>query len=258
MGFIIFYILFLLFIYLLYSVSIENFDIPLPLSNKLKKDDIANLKKGQKLMTNMLFEFDRICRKYNLKYWCIGGTLIGVLRHQGWIPWDGDVDIAMEEIDYLKLEKIIERELPKSMWYQSSKTDKYFKRQKNNTNYLPSKIRMLHTCYHECQDKKQWHNGLQLDIFVYKRDNNILKAPFSGIEIHDMEYSTIFPLKEKFFDGIKVYIPNKYKYYSIKGWGSYPPKILPLLNRYPHEGIIDPNNDCDHHTILYPHLCKNL
>jgi lipopolysaccharide cholinephosphotransferase len=51
-------------------------------------------------MTEMLRSFDKVCRKYNLKYWCVGGTFIGTIRHHGWIPYDGDVDVCMLDTDY--------------------------------------------------------------------------------------------------------------------------------------------------------------
>ena len=48
----------------------------------------------------MLKMIDKLCRENNLKYWCQGGTLIGAVRHKGWIPFDGDIDISMLEEDY--------------------------------------------------------------------------------------------------------------------------------------------------------------
>ena len=80
-------------------------------SNNLTIKDIKDLKKGQKIMTKMFKEFDSICRKHKIKYWCIGGTLIGALRHKGWIPWDGDIDIGMIKKDYDKF-ITVNKELP--------------------------------------------------------------------------------------------------------------------------------------------------
>ncbi len=72
----------------------------------LTKDELYAHKKGQKIMTDMLRELDSICRKNNLKYWVTCGTLIGTLRHKGWIPWDADIDVGMLEKKTLKEEII--------------------------------------------------------------------------------------------------------------------------------------------------------
>ena len=72
----------------------------------LSKQDIEDLKKVQIIMTKMFRDFDKICRKHNIKYWCGAGTLLGVIRHKGWIPFDGDIDIGMTLTEYEKFKKV--------------------------------------------------------------------------------------------------------------------------------------------------------
>ena len=62
-----------------------------PYATSLSDKDIQGLKEGQRIMTEMLRVFDQICRRHHIRYWCMGGTLIGAIRHKGWIPWDGDL-----------------------------------------------------------------------------------------------------------------------------------------------------------------------
>lgn len=59
-----------------------------------------NLKKVQKTQLGILEVFKSICKKHNLRYYAIGGTLIGVHRHKGFIPWDDDIDLGMPRPDF--------------------------------------------------------------------------------------------------------------------------------------------------------------
>lgn len=56
--------------------------------------------------------FADICKKYDLKWWIDCGTMLGAVRHKGWIPWDDDIDIAMERNDYIRFLSIAKAELP--------------------------------------------------------------------------------------------------------------------------------------------------
>ena len=60
-------------------------------------------------------EFIKVCEKHHLKYYIIGGTFLGAIRHQGFIPWDDDVDIAMPRRDFEKFLMIADSELPKNL-----------------------------------------------------------------------------------------------------------------------------------------------
>ncbi|WP_124067033.1 LicD family protein [Clostridium sp. E02] len=63
----------------------------------------------------VLKEIDRICRKYKIKYLLDSGTLLGAVRHKGFIPWDDDADIAFTRSNYEAFLKVAERELPEEM-----------------------------------------------------------------------------------------------------------------------------------------------
>lgn len=71
---------------------------------KMIKGGISDLHK--KMLIDVFRDFVRICEKYDLQYFCCGGTAIGVIRHQGMIPWDDDIDILMPRPDYDKFLKI--------------------------------------------------------------------------------------------------------------------------------------------------------
>lgn len=216
------------------------------------KEELLKFKKGQKIMTNMLKEFDSICRNNGLKYWCVGGTLIGAVRNNGWIPHDGDIDVAMLEYDYDKLQKIIQSHLSKDYWFQNKFRDKYYK---SNL----GKIRYLYGYYGDYKYKR-WYNGLQLDIFVFTeviKGNLLTTKKNNGFYFgENIIKEMIFPLKEMFFEDIKVYVPNNYKQYCIDAWGGCPPPELPIDKQYPAEGRISfaiPTWI----KIMYPHLYLN-
>ena len=63
----------------------------------------------------ILKEIDRICRKYNIKYMLDAGTLIGAVRHKGFIPWDDDADVAFTRNQYDAFMKVVKRELPQGL-----------------------------------------------------------------------------------------------------------------------------------------------
>ena len=211
-------------------------------SNELTIKDIKDLKKGQKIMTNMFREFDRICRKHKLEYWCIGGTLLGIIRDKGWIPHDGDIDIAMMKTDYKKLSKIIQKELPEGMWFQDSTTDKFYK---NNI----GKIRYLNSNYKDYKSQT-WHNGLQIDIFITNDSNTLSWESFT------VKKNDVFPLKEKMFEDIKVFIPNNYDLVLTNLYGKKYMKQVPVDKRIPHEGRIDPYHAPKWMKDKYPELYK--
>ena len=75
----------------------------------LKEED-DYVKESHRLLMILLKEFDRVCSKYNLKYFLNDGSLIGAVRHQALIPWDDDADVSMFRDDYEKLLSVAEAE----------------------------------------------------------------------------------------------------------------------------------------------------
>lgn len=70
-------------------------------------------KKVWQVQLDMVKIFIDICDKYKLKYFAAGGTLIGAIRHNGFIPWDDDIDLMMPREDYEKFIKVAKEELKK-------------------------------------------------------------------------------------------------------------------------------------------------
>ena len=71
----------------------------------------------QEACKKMLAELVRICEKYNIRYYLIDGSMLGAVRHQGFIPWDDDMDIAMPRPDYERFVAVAPKELPDHMYF---------------------------------------------------------------------------------------------------------------------------------------------
>lgn len=77
--------------------------------------DLSYMKKVHEANLKILKEIDRICRKYKIRYALDAGTLIGAVRHKGFIPWDDDADVAFTRSQYNAFCKVVKRELPPDM-----------------------------------------------------------------------------------------------------------------------------------------------
>ncbi len=121
-----------------------------------------NLKRLQTIELEMLTEIDRICRKNHIEYTLDGGTLLGAVRHNGFIPWDDDADVAMTRTEYVKFHEACKEDLDKERFFlQDHENDPeyrwgYAKLRRNGTLIIP-----------EGQEDTKWNNGIFLDIFIY-------------------------------------------------------------------------------------------
>ncbi|MBQ6686203.1 MAG: LicD family protein, partial [Firmicutes bacterium] len=86
--------------------------------------DLKMLNKIQETEIEILQTIDKICHKHNLVYFGIGGTALGAVRHEGFIPWDDDIDIGMPRVDYEKFLEIAREELPSEYHIQHFTTEK--------------------------------------------------------------------------------------------------------------------------------------
>ena len=115
-----------------------------------------NNKMLKKYELGILDEFDKICKKHNIKYYLAFGTLLGAVRHKGFIPWDDDIDIHMTINDLEKFKEICKTELPKDYYIQDKLTDKYYynywtKLGLENTTWMP-KDHIVNCKYGICID----------------------------------------------------------------------------------------------------------
>lgn len=119
------------------------------------------LKKAKNVMINILIEIDKICKKNNINYWIDSGTLLGAVRHKGFIPWDDDIDICMLPEDYNKFLNIAKQELKLEYFLDNKQTDL-------EVLFKYSKIRERNSIFVEEGENinEKYHQGIFVDIFV--------------------------------------------------------------------------------------------
>lgn len=133
----------------------------------MEKNELYKLHSLHLVLAN---EVRRICEKHNIKYFMIAGTLLGAIRHQGFIPWDDDMDIGMLRIDYEKFINACEKELDRNKFYlQNDKMDR-------NYTYNFAKLRLNGTeIIEEFSLDVETHQGIYIDIFPFDNvpDNRV-------------------------------------------------------------------------------------
>lgn len=116
-------------------------------------------RKMQLFELEMLEEFDRVCRKYDIKYVIFGGTMLGAIRHNGYIPWDDDADVAMLRQDYEKFKQHIDELNPKICYFQDHENDPGYR-------WGYAKLRRTNSIYIRVgQEHLKGKTGIFIDVF---------------------------------------------------------------------------------------------
>jgi lipopolysaccharide cholinephosphotransferase len=135
----------------------------------MDKMEIEELVKLAQL--DLLNELKRICDKNDIKYFLSGGTLLGAIRHNGFIPWDDDIDVGMLRKDYDKFIKCCSEELCNDYYIHNWDNDEY--------SVQPfSKLKIKGTQYtEEISKNSKVDDGIFIDIFPYDNvpNNNFLR-----------------------------------------------------------------------------------
>lgn len=131
------------------------------------------LRQLQLIELELLCEVDRICRKCNIHYNIIAGTLLGAVRHQGFIPWDDDADVALLRSEYERFREACKTELDHERFYFQDHT--------NTEGYRwgYGKLRRKETLFlREHQEHMPYEQGIFIDVFPLDNvpDNKVLRS----------------------------------------------------------------------------------
>ena len=219
---------------------------------------VGGLRLTQMANTALLKVLADAMARNGLDYWIESGTLLGAVRHKGFIPWDDDIDISMTRADYLKVEKMVEKELPESEGFKAIRAD-CIRFQLMGTpcqiDIFPYDIYNVSTTDQERAKKEIWdawwslHKKIKLDWRRLNTDGRILsgmsfdeidaasanlvkshtgerRLVLAGFEVYGdtdffTPYESVFPISEIEFEGVKFKAPCDYDKLLVQQFGDY-------------------------------------
>ena len=161
---------------------------------------------GQRQLHKLLIEFDKICRDNNLTYYAAGGTIIGAIRHRGFLPWDDDVDLYMTRDEFNKLVEVAKNGgFPEGRYMACQELDREY------TNVFGRYLDTTATAIHRSQLVSNDIAGSILDVFQLDPvpdDKKILEQHFELLLI----YSDLINENAPYIHRTDLSL-KKYKYY---------------------------------------------
>ena len=148
-------------------------------------------KKIWKVQLDLYTELKRVCDKYQLKCFPAAGTLLGAVRHDGFIPWDDDLDVAMSRKDFTKLCEVADQEFQEPYFFQYALSDRnyfagYARLRNSNTTGIVSYF-----------SGHKFNNGMFVDILVYDvipQDARKLNTLIKRVKIHQLLLNNYYHL----------------------------------------------------------------
>ena len=137
-----------------------------------------NMDDLKKVELDILKQFIKVCKKLNLSYYLLGGTLIGAVRHKGFIPWDDDIDVCMRRKDYEIFIREGQKYLNNNYFIQTYETDQgylnnFAKIRNSNTTFIESSVKNINM-----------NHGIYIDIFPLDNLYNYNKLKEKLIHYH--------------------------------------------------------------------------
>ena len=181
----------------------------------------VQLRKLQMVEFELICEVDRICRKNHIKYTLYAGTLLGAVRHNGFIPWDDDADIAFLPEDYEKFFEACKYDLDHEKFFlQDYRTDPHYR-------WGYAKLRRNHSMFvREGQEHMKYHNGICIDVFTlyHVPDNPVFR---------EIYYAAFFLIRKALYSEVgKVSDSSTFRRKLYKAVSKIPKeKIFQIANK---------------------------
>ncbi len=127
----------------------------------------GKLERIKRLELDIMRDIDRVCKENGITYFLVGGTLLGAVRHHGFIPWDDDIDIGMLREDFDKFRKVYPKQLADNLFYQSYTNDP-------TSHFFYDKVRLKDTYFNTAFANrfKDIQNGIFIDVLVFDKTSN--------------------------------------------------------------------------------------
>ena len=195
--------------------------------------DGSALRKSQLIMLDILKSVDRICTKYKIEYWLSSGTLLGAVRHGGFIPWDDDLDIEILYSDKKRFIEACQKELPDNFVVQCHETDNSYCVNILKIRDRNSRLTELRTWNGNEYEVNYKYNGYFIDIFTEEYSTKFLlklsRIPIRVISIAQYKWKMssfmldfIYKMNEMIYFVLRLiskFVSNrKYLYHSYGSW----------------------------------------
>lgn len=177
----------------------------------------AQMKKVWAVQLDLLRKLLEVCDKYHLRIWADGGTLLGTVRHKGYIPWDDDIDMVMFRDDYDKLVQLAAKEFNHPYFFQCGYTEKVYPRghaqlrMDGTTAILPLPA-FVNT-----------HQGIFIDIFPYDAvpdDEDVMllqikqRNSLFNLMQHVVSFDCFHPFRSVFLSWYRMRFNHLFKRYE--------------------------------------------
>ena len=147
---------------------------------------ISDINKLKQAEVRILKVFIQVCETLNLKYYVLGGTMLGAVRHKGFIPWDDDIDVGMPREDYEIFLQKAQEFLPENYFVQTFETDpewpaNFAKIRNSDTTFIETSVKnrkINHGIYIDVFPL-DWHEEDKLRLKVFNLKNTIYRAAIS-------------------------------------------------------------------------------